>query len=63
LRQEVQGILDAAKARDLGAQAARVYALPRMIVEGSGNGVLLRLRESKAFETRARVRLESPISI
>jgi DNA-binding GntR family transcriptional regulator len=63
LRQEVQGILDAAKARDLGAQAARVFALPRMIVEGSGNGVLLRLWESKAFETRARVRLESAISI
>jgi DNA-binding GntR family transcriptional regulator len=61
LRQEVQGILDAAKARDLGAQAARVYALHRMIVEASGNGVLLRLWESLAFETRARVRLESAI--
>ena len=63
LRQEVQGILDAAKARDLGAQAARVYTLHRMIVEASGNGVLLRLWESLAFETRARVRLESAISI
>ena len=59
LRQEFQGILDAAEARDLGEQAAHVYALHRMIVEASGNGVLLRLWESLAFETRARVRLES----
>src|SRR5450631_2318021 len=58
LRQEFQGILDAAKARDLGEQAAHVYELHRMIVEASGNSVLLRLWESLAFETRARVRLE-----
>ena len=57
LRQEFQGILDAAEARDLGEQAAHVYALHRMIVEASGNCVLLRLWESLAFETRARVRL------
>ena len=63
LRQEVQGILDAAEARDLGEQAAHVYALHRMIVEASGNGVLLRLWESLAFETRARVRLESAIDM
>jgi DNA-binding GntR family transcriptional regulator len=58
LRQEFQGILEAADARDLVEQAAHVYALHRMIVEASGNCVLLRLLESLAFETRARVRLE-----
>jgi len=63
LRQEFQGILDAAAARDLGEQAAHVYALHRMIVEASGNCVLLRLWESLAFETRARVRLESAIDL
>src|SRR5712692_9191380 len=57
LRQEFQGTLDAAEARDLVEQAAHVYALHRMIVEASGNCVLLRLWESLAFETRARVRL------
>ena len=63
LRQEFQGILDAAEARDLGEQAAHVYALHRMIVEASGNCVLLRLWESLAFETRARVRLGGRRSI
>ena len=63
LRQEFQGILDAAAARDLGEQAAHVYALHRMIVEASGNCVLLRLWESLAFETRARVRLLSAIDM
>ncbi len=53
LRQEVQEILDAAEARDLGGQAAHVYALHRMIVEAAGNSVLLRLWDSLAFETRA----------
>ena len=57
LRQEAQKILDAAEAKDLGAQASHVYALHRMIVEASGNSVLLRLWDSLAFETRARVRL------
>jgi len=63
LGQEFKGILDAAEARDLGEQAAHVYALHRMIVEASGNGVLLRLWESLAFETRARVRLGSAIDM
>ena len=63
LREEFQGILAAAEARNLGEQAAHVYALHRMIVEASGNGVLLRLWESLAFETRARVRLESAIDL
>ena len=41
-----------------GAQAAHVTcSLHRMIVSASGNSVLLRLWESLAFETRARVRL------
>jgi DNA-binding FadR family transcriptional regulator len=34
-----------------------------MIVEASGNSVLLRLWESLAFETRVRVRLESAIDL
>ena len=64
LRQEVRGVLDAAEARDLAAQAAHVYALHRMIVEASGNGVLLRLWDSLAFETRApALRLESAIDL
>src|SRR5436853_6073401 len=58
LRREVQGVLDAAEAKDFGEQAAHVYAIHRMIVEASGSGVLLRLWDSLAFETRARVRLE-----
>ena len=58
LRQEVQGVLDAAEAGDLGAQAAHVYAFHRMIMEAARNTVPLRLWESLAFETRARVRLE-----
>jgi DNA-binding GntR family transcriptional regulator len=63
LREEFQGMLEAAEARDLGEQAAHVYALHRMIVEASGNSVLLRLWESLAFETRVRVRLESAIDL
>jgi DNA-binding GntR family transcriptional regulator len=58
LRQEFQGMLDAAEAGDRGEQAAHVYALHRMIVEASGNSVLLRLWESLAFETRVRMRIE-----
>jgi len=57
LRREFQGVLDAAEARDFGEQAAHVYAFHRRIVEASGNCVLLRLWDSLAIETRARVRL------
>lgn len=57
LRDEVQAVLRAAEVGDFGEQAAHVYAFHRAVVGASGNGVLLRLWESLAFETRVRVRL------
>ncbi len=57
LREEVVGLMRAADAGDLAEQAAHVYAIHRAILEASGNGVLLRLWESLAFETIVRVRL------
>ena len=59
LREEFQGIMRAAEAKDFAEQAAHVYAFHRLILEASGNCVLLRLWESLAFETRARIRLGS----
>jgi DNA-binding GntR family transcriptional regulator len=57
LTEEYRGILRAADLKDLGDQAAHVYAFHRTIVEASGNCVLLRLWESLAFETRVRILL------
>jgi DNA-binding GntR family transcriptional regulator len=60
LRLEYEGIVQAAEQGDLAEQAARNTVFHRLIVESSGNGVLLRLWDSLAFETRTRVRLSRP---
>ncbi len=57
LRSEFEALLRAAETGNLSEQAARVYAIHRAIMEASGNGVLLRLWQSLAFETIVRVRL------
>lgn len=57
LREEAAGVLRACKAGDFARQAAHVYAFHRAVVVASGNGVLLRLWESLALETRVRINL------
>jgi DNA-binding GntR family transcriptional regulator len=63
LRVELEALRSAAKTRDLDAYAAHNLSLHRLIVEASGNSVLLRIWESLDFEARARVALERPISL
>ena len=58
LKEEVDAVLRACATRDLAAQASHVYAIHRMIVEASGNEVLLRVWESLSLESRVRVRLD-----
>ena len=60
LREACEAIIEAAVRGDLSRQAARNTAFHRMIVAAAGNGVLLRLWDSLAFETRTRVRLSRP---
>ncbi|OWK34561.1 Transcriptional regulator, GntR family [Fimbriiglobus ruber] len=60
LREACEAIVGAAEAGDLAGQAAKNTAFHRLIVEASGNGVLLRLWDSLAFETRTRVRMNRP---
>jgi DNA-binding GntR family transcriptional regulator len=57
LREEYREIMRTAEAKAFAEQATHVYAFHRMILEASGNCVLLRLWESLSFETRVRVRL------
>lgn len=60
LREACEAIVHAATARNLSDQAAWNTTFHRMIMEASGNGVLLRLWDSLAFETRTRVSLARP---
>ena len=60
LRTEVNALRKAAKARDPEAYASHNLKLHRLIVEASGNAVLLRLWESLDLETRARISLARP---
>jgi DNA-binding GntR family transcriptional regulator len=58
LQVEVNAVLAACITGDLSAQAKHVYTIHRMIVEASGNEVLLRVWESLSLETRVRIRLD-----
>ena len=60
LRTEVNALREAAKIRDAEAYASHNLKLHRLIVEASGNAVLLRLWESLDLETRARISLARP---
>ena len=60
LRTEVNALREAAAVRDAGAYALHNLKLHRLIVEASGNAVLLRLWESLDLETRARISLARP---
>lgn len=57
---ECEAIVAAAGRGDLTEQAARNARFHRLIVAASGNGVLLRLWDALAFETRTRVQLSRP---
>ncbi|WP_020469112.1 GntR family transcriptional regulator [Zavarzinella formosa] len=60
LREACEAIIRAAIAGDLSEQAACNTAFHRMIVEASGNLVLLRLWDSLSFEPRPRLTLARP---
>ncbi|QEH36195.1 putative HTH-type transcriptional regulator YdfH [Aquisphaera giovannonii] len=60
LRKEHEAIMRAAEAGDLAEVSKRNSALHRLILEGSGNSVLLRLWESLSFETLTFVRVSRP---
>ncbi|QEL19790.1 GntR family transcriptional regulator [Limnoglobus roseus] len=57
---ECDTIIACAERGELSEQAAHNAAFHRMIVAASGNGVLLRLWDTLAFETRTRVQLSRP---
>ncbi|MGI8743619.1 MAG: GntR family transcriptional regulator [Bryobacteraceae bacterium] len=57
LQAEVNALRAAAKARDLDAYAFHNLKFHRLIVEASGNAILLRVWESLDFEARARINL------
>ncbi len=63
LRQVVRAIVTAARKRDFVAFQQHNQQFHRMIVEASGNGVLLRLWDSLAFEVRTRFVLEHLTSV
>lgn len=58
LRRLCKAIVAAARRRDLSAFQHENQAFHRTIVEASGNGVLLRVWDSLAFEIRTRVAME-----
>ena len=57
LREEVEAIRRAAQARDLDDYARHILAFHRIIVEASGNSVLLRVWDSLMLEVRTRITL------
>ncbi len=63
LRQVGRAIVAAARKRDFVAFQQHNQQFHRMIVEASGNGVLLRLWDSLAFEVRTRFVLEHVTSV
>jgi DNA-binding GntR family transcriptional regulator len=63
LKEEHETIVRAARTRDLAEISARNHAFHRLIVEASGNKVLLRLWDSLAMETMMRVRVGSPEAV
>ena len=60
LQAAYDGMFQAAEQRDFAAQAACNYQFHRLIMQHSGNQVLLRLWDSLAFEARTRARLNRP---
>lgn len=60
LQTEVNALRAAARARDPDAYACHNLKLHRLIVEASGNGVLLRVWESLDLEVLARITLAKP---
>jgi DNA-binding GntR family transcriptional regulator len=57
LREALEGLRRAAAAQDLNAYARHNMAFHRVIVEASGNAVLLRLWDSMMLEVRTRINL------
>ncbi len=60
LREEPEAIVQAAHDGNLAEMSVRNSAFQRLIVEASGNAVLLRLWDSLSLETLMRVRISGP---